>query len=156
MNYIFTKANADSGGRTINRIIEEYSKLHRNIYLFSSLGIVKYLSALKYSTMIIGNSSSGIIEAPSFRIPTLNIGDRQKGRIQADSVINVRPEKDEILQGIYYAKSKEFQKVCERTINPYYGGETSAKIVDNIKKYSVNDSIELKKTFFDLEYNRNN
>ena len=89
MKFIFTKANADSGGRVINEMIDNYVNSHENAVAFNSLGLTRYLSALKYCTMVIGNSSSGLLEVPSFGIPTINIGDRQKGRLQADSIINL-------------------------------------------------------------------
>ncbi len=82
--YICTKANADAGGRKINQMLDDYAAQRENIAVYESLGMKRYLSAVKYAAMVIGNSSSGIIEVPSFRIPTINIGDRQKGRIQAD------------------------------------------------------------------------
>ena len=87
MNYIVTMANADAGGRSINDIWCEEGQKHSNWLVVTSLGVVRYLSAMKYSKAVIGNSSSGIVEAPSMRIPTVNIGDRQKGRMLAESVM---------------------------------------------------------------------
>ena len=88
ITFLCTKANADTDGRIINACIEKYSQKNSNIILIASLGVQKYLSALKYAQFVIGNSSSGIVEAPSFKIPTINIGDRQLGRIQADSAVS--------------------------------------------------------------------
>lgn len=149
MNFIFTKANADSEGRIINQIIDKYALENDNIVSFTSLGMIKYLSALKYSSMIIGNSSSGLIEAPSFGIPTINIGDRQKGRMQASSVINCEPNREEIKRAIEKALTEFFIKKARETVNPYGNGNTSGKIVEVVKEYVLNNKINLKKKFYD-------
>jgi len=150
MFFIFTKTNADANGRVINQLIDNFVKENKNSFSYSSLGTVKYLSALKYCSMVIGNSSSGLIEAPSFGIPTINIGDRQKGRMQADSVINCEPVTDEIDKAIQLASSKEFREKARKTKNPYGDGNTSVKIVSVILKSLLNDKIDLKKKFFDI------
>ena len=108
ITFICTKANADMEGRLVNKCIDEYSKKYDNIKLFASLGMRRYMSALKYAKFVVGNSSSGIIEVPSFHIPTINIGDRQKGRIQAETVINCKPEKESIVKAIDMALSDDF------------------------------------------------
>ena len=151
MNFIFTKANADSEGRIINQLIDEYAKTNDNIMVFTSLGMIKYLSALKYSAMVIGNSSSGLLEAPSFGIPTVNIGDRQKGRIQASSVINCEPTIEDIKKAIDIALSKDFIKKAKETSNPYGNGKTSEKVVDVIMEFVLDKKIYLKKKFYDCE-----
>lgn len=151
MNFIFTKANADSEGRIINQFIDEYAKTNDNIMAFTSLGMIKYLSALKYSAMVIGNSSSGLLEAPSFGIPTVNIGDRQKGRIQASSVINCEPTIEDIKKAIDIALSKDFTKKAKETSNPYGNGKTSEKVVDVIMEFVLDKKIYLKKKFYDCE-----
>jgi len=151
MNFIFTKANADSEGRIINQFIDEYAKTNDNIMAFTSLGMIKYLSALKYSAMVIGNSSSGLLEAPSFGIPTVNIGDRQKGRIQASSVINCEPTIEDIKKAIDIALSKDFIKKAKETSNPYGNGKTSEKVVDVIMEFVLDKKIYLKKKFYDCE-----
>lgn len=151
MKFIFTKANADADGRVINRLIDKFASENDNVVAFSSLGMVRYLSAVKYSSMVIGNSSSGLLEAPSFGIPTINIGDRQKGRLQADSVINCQPVKEEIDKAIEIALTEEFKSKAKNTINPYGDGNTSQKIIDAIKDYLLNDKINLKKKFYDCE-----
>jgi GDP/UDP-N,N'-diacetylbacillosamine 2-epimerase (hydrolysing) len=150
MKFIFTKANADANGRIINKQIDDFVKENRNSIAFTSLGMIKYLSALKYSDMIIGNSSSGLIEAPSFGIPTVNIGDRQKGRIQASSVINCEPTIDDISNAIGLALSESFRMEAANTVNPYGDGNASAKIIDAVKDYILNDRINLKKKFYDM------
>ncbi len=151
INFIVTKANADTDGRVINKLIDEYAKEHSNIFSFTSLGLVRYLSCLKYCKMVVGNSSSGIVEAPSFNIPTINIGDRQKGRLQATSVINCMPKKNEIIEAFEYAFSKEFKDILKFTINPYGDGDTTSKIQEILIKNILNENIDLKKRFYDLE-----
>lgn len=151
LSFIFTKANADAEGRIINQLIDKYSQDNDNIFAFTSLGMRRYLSVLKYCSMVIGNSSSGLLEAPSFGIPTINIGDRQKGRLQADSVINCEPTIVNITKSINLALSDEFVKKAKKTINPYGNGDTSNKVVEVIKDYMLNDKIDLKKKFYDCE-----
>ncbi|MDF2803980.1 MAG: UDP-N-acetyl glucosamine 2-epimerase [Anaerocolumna sp.] len=151
IKFIFTKANADAGGRLINNLIDDFIDKNDHTIAFTSLGMTRYLSALKYCTMVIGNSSSGLVEAPSFDVPTVNIGDRQKGRLQASNVINCKPIKDEIKNAIEVALSKEFKQKAKNTINPYGDGNTSQKIVDTIKDFILSDKVNLKKKFYDCE-----
>lgn len=151
INFIFTKANADSSGRVINQMIDDFVYNNDNAIAFTSLGMLRYLSTLKYCSMVIGNSSSGLVEAPSFGVPTINIGDRQKGRIQSDSVINCKPYKDDIKNAIDLALTQEFKIKAKNTINPYGDGNTSSKIVEIIKNFVINDKINLKKKFYDCE-----
>ncbi|MBC7088479.1 MAG: UDP-N-acetylglucosamine 2-epimerase (hydrolyzing) [Tissierellales bacterium] len=148
---IFTKANADKGGNEINHIINEFVGEHSNAYLYDSLGRKLYLSTMKHAALIIGNSSSGIIEAPSFKVPTVNIGDRQKGRIFADSVINSTTQKEDIIKAIELALSNEFREKCLSTVNPYGDGNASIRIKEIIVKLLSNNSIKLKKSFYDIE-----
>lgn len=150
MNFIITKANADSGGRIINQIIDQYGEKCENIYTYTSLGLTKYLSAMKYTSFVGGNSSSGIIEAPSFGVPTVNIGDRQKGRIQADSIINSKPTFDDISRAFDLATDSKFLESIINVKNPYGTGDTSNKIIDIISDFLENDKINLKKSFYDL------
>ena len=149
--YIVTKANADTSGRVINRLMEEYANKHNNVRVYDSLGMKKYLSALKYADMVVGNSSSGLLEVPSFKIPTINIGDRQKGRIRATSVFDVDPIADKIALAMSCVLEPDFQKVCQNTVNPYGDGNTSKKVVAAIKDM-FSDGIELKKKFYDVEF----
>lgn len=151
INFIFTKANADSEGRIINQFIDDYEKENENITAYTSLGMIKYLSALKYCSMVIGNSSSGLVEAPSFGIPTINIGDRQKGRMQASSVINCEPTQEEIRLAIEKATSNLFVRIAKETINPYGSGETSDKVLKIVKEYVLDEKVNLKKKFYDFE-----
>ena len=149
LNFIFTKTNADVDGRIINQYIDKYAHDFENIKGFSSLGVKRYLSALKYSTMVIGNSSSGLLEAPSFGIPTVNIGDRQKGRLQSKSVINCESNRVSIRLAIECALDHKFIELSRTVINPYGDGETSEKITNIISAYIEEEKIDLKKTFFD-------
>lgn len=148
---IFTKANSDTDGRIINRLIDEYTIKHSdNTLSFTSMGQLRYLSTMKIATAVIGNSSSGIIEAPTFKVPTVNIGDRQKGRIQAESVINCEPTKDTIVDSLKIALSEDFNLKIKNIKNPYGDGVVSEKIL-NILENFLNKPIILKKVFYDLE-----
>lgn len=150
LKLIFTKTNSDTDGRAINRLIDEYaSRNNAKAIAFSSMGQLKYLSAMKYAKMVIGNSSSGIIEAPSFKIPTINIGDRQKGRIQAKSIINCKPTRQGIYGALIKALSQEFRQEIKNVINPYGDGLVSDKIIIEIEK-RLNKGIDLKKVFYDI------
>ncbi|PRM99447.1 UDP-N-acetylglucosamine 2-epimerase [Aliarcobacter cryaerophilus] len=148
-NIIFTKANSDTDGRVINQMIDEYvtKNSHKSI-VFTSLGQLRYLSALQYVDAVVGNSSSGLAEAPSFRIGTINIGDRQKGRIKASSMIDCEANKNSIVKAFAKLYSKEFQESLKTTINPYGDGCASKKIVEILKSVDLENI--LKKSFYDL------
>lgn len=152
LKMIFTKANADSGGLLINQMIDRYAKKNadRCVAVFS-LGMVRYLTALHYAAVVIGNSSSGIIETPSFKVPTVNIGDRQKGRIQAKNILNCKPEKEEIRFMIEKALSYEFKQDVKDTESPYGDGVVSEKILLHIKE-ALERGIELKKSFYNVPF----
>ena len=148
-NFIFTKANSDTDGDVINKMIDEYvSENPQKAVAFASLGQLRYLSAIKFVDIVLGNSSSALLEVPSFKKATINIGDRQKGRARASSVIDVRPVKEEILAAIKIAYSKEFEQTLKDTINPYDGGNPSKKMVKILKEIKL-DGI-LKKKFYDI------
>ena len=148
-NIIFTKTNSDTDGRVINQMIDEYvTKNFQKSVQFTSLGQLRYLSALQYVDAVVGNSSSGLAEAPSFRIGTINIGDRQKGRIKASSVIDCEPNKDSILKSFEKLYSKEFQNSLINVKNPYGDGCASKKIVEILKNVDLKNI--LKKSFYDL------
>ena len=148
-NFIFTKANSDTDGDVINKMIDEYVRQNpQKAAAFVSLGQLRYLSAIKFVDIVLGNSSSGLLEVPSFKKATINIGDRQKGRARASSVIDVRPIKEEILAAIKRAYSKEFEQTLKDTINPYDGGNPSKKMVKILKETKL-DGI-LKKKFYDI------
>lgn len=149
-NIIFTKANSDTDGRIINQMIDVYisKNFHKSIG-FASLGQLRYLSALQFVDAVVGNSSSGLAEAPSFKIGTINIGDRQKGRIKADSVLDCEPNKSSIKMAFERLYSGEFQEHLKNVQNPYGDGCASQKIIEEIKKVDLNTI--LKKSFYDLE-----
>lgn len=150
-NIIFTKTNSDMEGRIINQMIEEYTAKNSNKSIsFTSLGQVNYLSALLHIDLIVGNSSSGLLEAPSFKIGTVNIGDRQRGRIKANSVIDCLPKKKNIIDSIKKIYSSEFKKLLKNVENPYGDGAASSKIIKVLKKIEL-DGI-LKKTFFNVKF----
>ena len=153
INFLFTKANADVEGRIINIMISQYAKKSKNIFLVDSLGVRKYFSAIKYATFVIGNSSSGIGEVPSFGIPTINIGDRQQGRIHGITVIDCNPIESEIKDAITIAMSEEFNKKIKNTKNPYGDGNTSSKITKIISEMLLNGNVNIKKKFNDIYFN---
>lgn len=146
--YLITKANADAGGQVINKYMEWETAKYPNMKLMSSLGMKRYLSGVKYARFVLGNSSSGIIEAPSLGIPTVNIGDRQKGRIMADSIISCEPEHQSILNAIEQAMHMEPGEYH----SPYGNGNTSEQIVKILKKFLKKKKIDLKKQFYDISY----
>lgn len=151
LQMFFTGANADAGGKIINDRIQEFVKRHSNCYYYDSLGIRRFLSLLRGSEMIIGNSSSGIVEAPCFGIPTVNIGNRQKGRLRSDSIIDCAVECDDINRAIRLASTYEFKKKARMSVNPYGKGHTSEMIVKEIKKYLKDTGNRLlAKRFYDI------
>lgn len=150
MTVIFTKANADTDGRIINQMIDDFvNSNHERCAVYTSLGQLKYLSALQFCDVVIGNSSSGIIEVPSFGIPTVNIGDRQKSRVRAASVIDCGNDKEQIEGALMQALSLDFKKRIAKIKNPYEGEQTSEKIVEIIAK-ALYQGIDIKKKFFDI------
>lgn len=152
IRYLFTGANSDTDGRSINRLLEEYAKCHDNFCLVDSLGMRRYLSALKNSLFVIGNSSSGLVEAPSFKIPTINIGDRQRGRIAGKTVIHCKPERHAIGEAIHKAMDASYREAVRRSENPYGDGHTSERILEVVKDFFVNEQIDIKKKFFDIDF----
>ena len=152
INFIFTKSNADDGGYVINKILEERVKVESNMFLFDSLGQKMYLSALKYAKFVIGNSSSGLIEVPSFKIPTINIGDRQKGRLHAKSVIDCENNVTCIVNAIKQSMSANYLKSLGNYVNPYGNGNTSEIFLSIISSYLNNEAPKLKKMFYDCDF----
>ena len=148
---IFTKANSDTDGRIINKLIDDYVNSNPSKSVaFASLGQLRFLSALQYVDGVVGNSSSGLAEAPSVKIGTINIGDRQKGRIKASSVIDAEPDYQSILKAIEHLYSDSFKETLITTKNPYGEGSASSEIIQIIKNTSLKHI--LKKSFFDLPY----
>lgn len=146
---VFTKANADTEGRIINQKIDEYAATHpERVRAVFSLGQLRYLSTMKYCSAVIGNSSSGIIEAPVFSKPTVNIGDRQKGRLRADSIIDCVPEKEDIINSIRQATSSSFQQSVTDTVLQYDGTKTTLEIANILKTVDLRNILQ--KSFFTL------
>ncbi len=146
--YLITKANSDAGSDIVNEMLEEFASNSSNAKFVSSLGMRRYLSAVKYCRFVLGNSSSGIIEAPSFGTPTVNIGNRQRGRLMANSVISCLPEKNDIIRAIGIAESMEHKPSFL-----YGDGNTSDKIVDVLKRWFREKKVVPVKGFFDIEIN---
>lgn len=150
INFIVTKSNADLGGAEINKLLDEAEKNIDNLYVFSSLGVTRYLSLMKYSEFVLGNSSSGIIETPAFNIPTINIGDRQRGRLQSESIINCEENKESICNAIKLALSQECKEKCKKNISLYGNGQAAKNISKKIYEIIENNKIDLKKKFYDI------
>ena len=147
---IFTHANSDKNGRVINKMITEYVDTHKEkAVAFKSLGQLRYLSALQFVDFVIGNSSSGILEVPAFHIPTINIGDRQKGRICNESVINSNNSLEDIEKSITFALDKQFRETIQQQEMLYGNGTAAEKILKVIKEHTI---ISLKKSFYDISY----
>ena len=144
---ILTYPNADDGGRRIIPLLENYaSKAPKRILAIKSLGQVRYLSAVKYAAVVVGNSSSGIIEVPSFDVATIDIGMRQKGRLAAKSVIHCAPSKNDIVNAIYVGVSKTYKVCNEKIDNPYGQGDASGQIIKLLKEFKESTF----KSFHDL------
>ncbi len=147
---VFIKANSDTEGRAINQEIDKYVQKDNKSYVFASLPVKDYLSLVKNSKTLIGNSSSGIIEAPSFKIPTVNIGDRQNGRVKAKSIVDCAPEKKDIIRSLELIDSQKFQEKLTKVSNPYEGKNPSKRIKKIIEKFILEEELNLKKEFYDL------
>lgn len=145
---IFTLPNADTDGRVLIKMVQNFVAEHTNARAYDSLGQLRYLSCLSQVDGVVGNSSSGLTEVPSFMKGTINIGDRQRGRLQADSVINCKPTHSSILKALRLLYSDDFQMRLHKVINPYGEGGASSKIVNILKHYPVEDIA--KKSFYDL------
>ncbi len=150
IKFIITKANSDFGGEKINRILEEKVKYIENIHVFSSLGSELYLSLMKHAEFVLGNSSSGILETPFFGIPTINIGDRQRGRLQSKSIINCGSHTSDILNAINVACSDNFRGKLVTGQSPYGTGKAAYQIAKKIANTVLKKNIDLKKKFYDL------
>ncbi len=148
---IFTKANADTGGCKVNKMIDEYCSLRpERAFAFTSLGQLRHLSVMQHVDAVVGNSSSGLVEAPALHIGTINIGDRQKGRIKALSIIDCNPDATSLKEAFRTLYSDNFNSILKRVKNPYGDGYTAGKIVKIIKHFDFKAG--LKKRFFDLKF----
>ncbi|WP_336146498.1 UDP-N-acetylglucosamine 2-epimerase [Marinobacter salarius] len=145
---IFTMPNADTGGRELSAMVREFVEKKSNACVFTSLGQLRYFSCLAQIDGVVGNSSSGLAEAPSFSIGTVNIGDRQKGRLRAESVIDCEPTKQSILKAIERLYSPAFKSILPSVSNPYGDGGASTAIVRVLAEYPLDDLV--KKSFYNL------
>lgn len=146
---IFTASNADNEGKEIYKKITNFVNANKNAKLYKSLGQLIYLSCLRYVDGVVGNSSSGLLEAPSFKIGTINIGNRQKGRMQSNSIINCDPNLDSITSGIEKLYSDAFKNTLKNVTNPYGEGGASEKILNILIKQNFHNLI--KKEFRDIQ-----
>lgn len=147
MGLIFTKPNSDTEGRTLIHMIEDYVAVHENARAYASLGQLRYLSTIAQVDAVVGNSSSGLYEVPSFKKPTVNIGDRQKGRLKASSVIDCEPIASDIVKAIYQALTGDFSN----TVNPYGDGYSTERIICKLKQITNPKSL-LKKHFYEVDF----
>lgn len=146
---IFTMPNSDEGSGKIRQAIKDYcGRWPMRCHCFDSLGLARYLSLMGYATAVVGNSSSGIIEVPSAHIPTLNIGDRQKGRVHGASVVDCQPDYASVVEGLRRVLSPEMRSLARRADNPYYKPGTAQQIFDVISTWPLDELIP--KTFYDL------
>lgn len=148
-NLIFTYPNADNGGRAVIQILEKFVMKHSNARAYPSLGQLRYLSCVAHVDGVVGNSSSGLTEVPSFKKGTINIGNRQRGRIQASSVINCEPNLESITAGLERLYSTSFRENLRHATNPYGEGSASEKIVSILKSHPIAGVIQ--KKFYDLQ-----
>lgn len=150
--FVFTFPNADTDGRRLIPMIESFAQKHHDRCLaVPSLGQPRYWSTLKQAAAIVGNSSSGLLEAPTYHTPAVNIGDRQAGRLKAESVIECEPIRDSITAAIQQAVSTQFRTRCSNAESPYGNGGAAKKIVDVIKAVKI-DEQTVKKGFVDVDY----
>lgn len=148
-NFIFIGSNSDTGSNIIYKMVKEYTDLNK-FNFFVSVKPEEYLSLVKYSQGLIGNSSSGLIEIPSLKIPTINIGDRQKGRVRGKSVIDVRADKFEIIKGIEKILKKKFRENLKNIENPYFQENSLEMAYQIIKEFLTSKNLKKLKEFYDL------
>ncbi len=150
---LFTKANADEGGVLINQTIERYCERNPTCQLVSSLGVLRYLSAMAACSAVIGNSSSAIVEAPTLKKPAINIGDRQKGRIVGINNINCVAKKQDIVDAINKAVSDDFKKSLKNMKSPYdISRNASEAITEKLVEFLKEDKMQVKKAFYDVDF----
>jgi len=147
--YLITLSNVDSGGDEINEVWKREGSKRENFFVVSSLGMKRYLSALKYADMMIGNSSSGTTEGPAMKIPVIDIGDRQKGRVFSDCLIHCEPQRDDIKKAMDKAATTEFRKISQKVVNPFGDGTTSTRMVQILKEVA-DEGLSVKKDFYDI------
>ncbi len=146
---LFTAANADAGGEEINAIISEWCNTRTNAAFVPSLGVLRYLSAMKYATLVVGNSSSGVVETSSFGVPTVDIGNRQKGRERGENVLSCALCTDDIAAAVAKAQSGEFAEIAKKTHSPYRGKDASGDIVKTLCRLLKEGALRAPKEFYD-------
>lgn len=146
---VFTAPNADTGGRVLMQMIKDYVAAHASVQLVDNLGTQAYFSLMAISAVMVGNSSSGIIEAASFNLPVVNIGNRQKGRVRGANVIDVGYAREEIVEGIEKALRADFRAILSGMSNPYGDGTASDQIVARLKEVPLDHRL-LVKQFQDI------
>ena len=151
LQFIVTKSNADQGGAKINEILDQAERTINNLHVFTSLGVKRYLSLMRHAEFVLGNSSSGIIETPAFHVPTVNIGDRQKGRLQSASIVNCADDAASIVEAIETAMSDDHKALCQSIVSPYGDGHAAVRITAKSFETVMDGSIDLKKSFYNME-----
>jgi len=144
---IFTRPNADTEGRQLIKMLDEYVEDRSNCIAYTSLGQLRYLSTVALVDVVVGNSSSGIVEVPSLKTPTVNIGDRQKGRLRADSIIDCEPITENIKESIQQA----FKLDCSTVVNPYGDGNTTERVLKVLREINHPERL-IKKHFYDIDF----
>lgn len=152
LQFIVTKSNADQGGAQINAILDAAQNNIDNLHVYNSLGVKRYLSLMKHAAFVLGNSSSGIIETPAFHIPTVNIGDRQKGRLQVASILNCATDAASIMDAMHQAQTPEMQALCRNTPSPYGDGNAAKQTAKKIYETVCSGNIDLKKHFCNIAF----
>lgn len=148
-DFIFIGSNSDTGSKNIQKVLNEFI-VENKFYSFSSLSTVEYFSLLKYSSGLIGNSSSGIIEVPSLKIPTINIGNRQLGRVKGKTIIDCSSEIKDIVQAIKKSQTKEYIDILQNSINPYFQEKSLEKYYKEIKRFLLKGNLGIK-DFYDYK-----
>ncbi len=150
LQFVVTGSNADCGGARINEFWEAAAKFVNNLHVFASLGVRRYLSLMRHAEFVLGNSSSGVIEAPALRTPTVNIGNRQRGRLTSASVVNCGYGTEEIVSTMRRVMSKEHRALCSTVTTPYGDGHAAERIAEKAIEVVITDRIDLKKEFYDF------
>ena len=144
---IFTRPNSDTEGRQLIKMLDEYVEDRSNCIVYTSLGQLRYLSTVALVDVVVGNSSSGILEVPSLKTATVNIGDRQKGRLRADSIIDCEPITENIKESIQQA----FKLDCSTVVNPYGDGNTTERVLKVLREINHPERL-IKKHFYDIDF----
>ena len=151
--YLCTKANADAGGEIINNRLESFCRENGNAVLVASLGVLRYLSAMKHAALVLGNSSSGVVETPSFGTPCVNIGNRQSGRLISENILCCPAEAAAVGAALQTVLTPAFTQKASAAKSPYNGGDTSGEIVSVLEQFLASGKIYAPKVFYDGPFN---